>query len=341
MKTRLLLLAAALPLAGCISFGAKPPPSLLTLEEAAMPAVGKVENSANARSIVIQVPTTPAAIAVTRVPVEETPTSLAYVKNAQWAEPPARLFARLLADTVTARTNMVVLSSVQSIADPSATLAGELRRFGLDAPIPESGREGFPPQLQVGFSGIEAFAVPPKRADRQMNMRVPIVGVQGENIGMPVREQARREGARRIMDPALVRACRHAQNDRQGHWRVSSLRHHRQLGPPVLGQRPDVRPPDQTLAVRPLQDQLSVAGDVVQVALQMAAVPGPPGDLDHHLGRPAHDTLELGPARIVIPRSTDAQHRVSEPRPSHADGWTQGFLKSGGDTEVVHASTDQ
>ncbi len=133
MKTRLLLLAAALPLAGCISFGAKPPPSLLTLEEAAMPAVGKVENSANARSIVIQVPTTPAAIAVTRVPVEETPTSLAYVKNAQWAEPPARLFARLLADTVTARTNMVVLSSVQSIADPSATLAGELRRFGLDA----------------------------------------------------------------------------------------------------------------------------------------------------------------------------------------------------------------
>ena len=73
----------------------------------------------------------------------------------------------------------------------------------------------------------------------------------------------------------------------------------------------------------------------------MAAVPGPPGDLDHHLGRPAHDTLELGPARIVIPRSTDAQHRVSEPRPSHADGWTQGFLKSGGDTEVVHASTDQ
>ena len=77
MKTKLLLLAAALPLAGCISFGAKPPPSLLTLEASAVPAAGRQENSADARSIVVQVPTTPAAIAVTRVPVEATPTTLA------------------------------------------------------------------------------------------------------------------------------------------------------------------------------------------------------------------------------------------------------------------------
>lgn len=32
MKTKLLIVAAALPLAACISFGAKPPPSLLTLD---------------------------------------------------------------------------------------------------------------------------------------------------------------------------------------------------------------------------------------------------------------------------------------------------------------------
>ncbi|MCU6455676.1 ABC-type transport auxiliary lipoprotein family protein [Sphingomonas sp. A2-49] len=133
MKSKCLLIAAALPLAGCISFGAKPPPSLMTLETTAAPAVGAQQNSAAARSITIQVPSTPAAIAATRVPVQTTATTIAYVKDAQWAEPPARLFARLLADTVTARGNMVVLSTVQSIADPSATLAGELRGFGLDA----------------------------------------------------------------------------------------------------------------------------------------------------------------------------------------------------------------
>ncbi|MCP3734330.1 ABC-type transport auxiliary lipoprotein family protein [Sphingomonas sp. RP10(2022)] len=132
MKTKLLIVAAALPLAACISFGAKPPPSLLTLEATAAPAVGADQNSAKARSITIQVPSTPTAIAGARVPVQATPTTIAYVKDAQWAEPPARLFARLLSDTVSAR-GLVVLSTVQSIGDPSSTLAGELRRFGLDA----------------------------------------------------------------------------------------------------------------------------------------------------------------------------------------------------------------
>jgi len=137
MKTPLailpLLLATTLPLSGCISFGAKPPPTLLTLQATASPAVGQEQSSAHARSITIQVPTAPTAIATARVPVQSTPTTIAYVKDAQWAEPPARLFARLLSDTVTAQTNMVVLSTVQSISDPSAVLTGELRNFGLDA----------------------------------------------------------------------------------------------------------------------------------------------------------------------------------------------------------------
>jgi cholesterol transport system auxiliary component len=174
MKTKLLLLAAALPLAGCISFGAKPPPSLLTLEASAVPAAGRQENSADARSIVVQVPTTPAAIAVTRVPVEATPTTLAYVKNAQWAEPPARLFARMLADTITARTNMVVLSSVQSIADPSATLAGELRRFGLDATRREA---------VVVYDAALTPAGKDNVLKRRFEARIPISAIDAANAG--------------------------------------------------------------------------------------------------------------------------------------------------------------
>jgi cholesterol transport system auxiliary component len=129
---RTLYLAALLPLAGCISFGAKPPPSLLTLTTAAPIAVGQAQSSASARAIVVAVPTTPAALAALRVPVQTTPTEIAYVENAQWVEPPARLFARLLADTLTAG-GTVVLTGVQSVDSPAGNLRGELRAFGFDA----------------------------------------------------------------------------------------------------------------------------------------------------------------------------------------------------------------
>jgi cholesterol transport system auxiliary component len=130
---RLLPAAALVPLAGCISFGAKPPPTLLTLEAAAQPQAGQTQSSAAGRSIVVNPPSAPVAIAVTRVPVRASETELAYVKDAQWSEPPTRLFARLVADTLTARAGMVVLTPAQSFEDPSATLGGELRYFGLDA----------------------------------------------------------------------------------------------------------------------------------------------------------------------------------------------------------------
>ena len=137
MKTPLILIAM-LPLAGCISFGAKPPPTLLTLTSASSVPVGQNQDSATARSITIQVPVVPQSLATARVPVQATPTSIAYVADAQWAEPPARLFARLMSDTVAARTGLVVLSTVQSIGDPGAQLGGELRSFGLDASTREA-----------------------------------------------------------------------------------------------------------------------------------------------------------------------------------------------------------
>lgn len=128
-----LAVACAAPLAGCISFGAKPPPSLLTLTATAMPAVGQQLSSAQGRSITIEVPVAPQAVATTRVPVQVSPTTIAYIPKALWAEPPTRLFARLMSDTIAARTGRVVLSTVQAVSDPSAHLSGELRGFGLDA----------------------------------------------------------------------------------------------------------------------------------------------------------------------------------------------------------------
>ena len=50
-STLLLLAAAALPLAGCISFGAEPPPSLLTVDATAQPQPGQAQTSAAAKSM--------------------------------------------------------------------------------------------------------------------------------------------------------------------------------------------------------------------------------------------------------------------------------------------------
>lgn len=140
MRTLLLapVMLAALSLGGCISFGSNPPPSLLTLDAAATVAVGETTSSASARSITIAVPGVPQELAVTRIPVRSGDTSVAYLKDAQWVETPNRMFARVLSDTITARTGRVVLGTRASLSDPGARLGGDLRQFGVDANASEA-----------------------------------------------------------------------------------------------------------------------------------------------------------------------------------------------------------
>ncbi|MES2336811.1 MAG: ABC-type transport auxiliary lipoprotein family protein [Pseudomonadota bacterium] len=124
-------LALSTALAGCISFGAKPPPSLLTLQPGS-PIPAGTQSAAGANTITIAVPSVPAEIAALRVPVRSSATTVAYLKDAVWVEPPNRLFARLLSDTVTSRTGRVVVGN-RLMGEPGATMAGELRSFGVDA----------------------------------------------------------------------------------------------------------------------------------------------------------------------------------------------------------------
>jgi cholesterol transport system auxiliary component len=175
-----LALVATTALSGCISFGAKPPPSLLTLEATAQPQPGAAQSSARAKSIVIAVPSTPASLATARVPVQATATSIAYVKDAQWAEPPSRLFARLLADTLTASANMVVLSPAQSFSDPSAVLGGELRAFGLDAGRREAIVTYDASLTRAGSETVEK---------RRFEARVPVAAIDALSVG-PALSQA-------------------------------------------------------------------------------------------------------------------------------------------------------
>lgn len=180
MKTPLILIAL-IPLGGCISFGAKPPPTLLTLHADASVPVGQAQSSATAKSITIAVPNVPQSLATPRVPVQSTPTSIAYVKDAVWAEPPARLFARLLSDTITATDGAVVLSGAQSVSDPGARLGGDLRQFGFDAATREAVVTFDAALIRDGATTIEK---------RRFDARVPVAAIDATNAGTAISQAA-------------------------------------------------------------------------------------------------------------------------------------------------------
>ncbi len=188
MRYAVLLLAA--PLAGCISFGAAPPPTLLTIEPAETVPVGSVQRTGGAGAVTVSVPSVPQALATTRVPVQATPTTIAYVKDAQWAEPPARLFARLLGDTLTARTGRVVFTGGQSNVDPGMLLGGELRRFDLDATARAAVVTYDASLIRTDAGAVE---------QRRFEARVPVTAIDAASAG-PALGQAANQVAAQVAD---------------------------------------------------------------------------------------------------------------------------------------------
>ena len=96
-------------------------------------------------------------------------------------EPPARQFARLLSDTVTARTGRVVMSGAQSLADPGARLAGELRMFGVDA----SAREAVV-TYDAALVRDEGGAL----EKRRFEARVPVSAIETGPVGVALNQAA-------------------------------------------------------------------------------------------------------------------------------------------------------
>lgn len=130
----LIVMAAALPLGGCLSFGEKPPETLMTLTAEQALAVGTGQSVSAGQAVTVLPPSVPQALATSRVAVQAGPTSIAYLKDAQWVEEPNRLFRNLLSETIAARTGRPVLDLRQYALAPGVRLAGRLERFGLDAP---------------------------------------------------------------------------------------------------------------------------------------------------------------------------------------------------------------
>lgn len=180
MKKPILAALLALPLAACISFGAEPPPSLLTLTSASPVTAGQSQTASPDRSITITVPVVPQEIATNRVPVQASATTVAYVKDAQWVEAPARLFARLMSDTITTRTGRIVLDPGQFTLNPGVRLTGELRQFGMDA-ASSSAVVIYDAALARGDNQVEK---------RRFEARVPVGAINAASVGPALNQAA-------------------------------------------------------------------------------------------------------------------------------------------------------
>jgi cholesterol transport system auxiliary component len=112
--------------------GGKAPAMLLSLTPEA-PLPEQIVRSANAgETVTIGVPVVAKELRAVRVPVQVSPTQVAYVTDLQWVDTPDRLFQGLLAETVRRTTGRVVLDSQQATLDPGLVVSGQLQRFGYD-----------------------------------------------------------------------------------------------------------------------------------------------------------------------------------------------------------------
>lgn len=129
---------ALLPLAltACVNIGGKGklPPTLLTLTPTAIAPAGSTASATPAEALMVLEPETDQALSVLRIPVQVDAANIAYIKNAQWVERPARLFRALLAETLRAKGGRLILEDTQATVPVAGSrLAGRLIAMGYDA----------------------------------------------------------------------------------------------------------------------------------------------------------------------------------------------------------------
>lgn len=132
LRAPLMALPFAL-LGGCISFGPKPPASLLGLQPTATVAPGTTRTGSDKTAVSVSIPSVPQVLATQRLPVVSAGNTVAYLKDALWVEAPSRLFRTVLAETIEARTGRVVPDLRSPALSPDTRLGGTLDMFGLDA----------------------------------------------------------------------------------------------------------------------------------------------------------------------------------------------------------------
>ena len=125
--------SAALLLAGCISFGPKVPDQLISLSPDVSAPAGDIGSGKSGSAITVVDPEADRSLDVLRVPVQVTPATVAYLKDASWLEKPARQFRTLLAETIRAKTGALVFEGLNFETGGNRVLAGRLLTMGYDA----------------------------------------------------------------------------------------------------------------------------------------------------------------------------------------------------------------
>jgi cholesterol transport system auxiliary component len=181
---RKLLLAGSLAalLSGCsLGLSQKAPPFLLTLTADQRPEANEGSLVQDGDRMTVATPLVPQAIATTRVPVAQGQTALAYVPKAVWVEQPARLFQRLLAETIRAKSGRVVLDPRQFNMAPGAILSGQLLRFDIE--------EGRGEAVAVYDATLSGETDRPVRT-RRFEARVPVSRIDARAAGAALNRAA-------------------------------------------------------------------------------------------------------------------------------------------------------
>jgi cholesterol transport system auxiliary component len=135
---RIFALPLVMALGACVSFGGKAPPSMLVLTSDNIVSAGSARLASSAETLVIQTPSVPRKLDTNRIPVQINSSSIAYVKDAFWADKPARLMQSLLVETLSAKTGNLVLNEVDAGGKATVYLSGSLLEFGIDAATNEA-----------------------------------------------------------------------------------------------------------------------------------------------------------------------------------------------------------
>lgn len=123
----------ALAISGCVSFGKDPPDALLNLTSSSQAAAGTGSTGSADTALAILDLQAPQKLNVTRVPVVTGDSSLAYLQDAEWVEKPARLFQRVLGDTIRAKGNRLLVTGTDLEYSAASKLSGTLDAMDYDA----------------------------------------------------------------------------------------------------------------------------------------------------------------------------------------------------------------
>ena len=132
LRTGALAALASAALAGCISLGPDAPEQLFTLTPAASATAGTATQGAATDALAVMVPSASQRLNVTRVPVQVSDSSVAYLEDAFWVEKPANLFRNLLAETIRARSSRLVVGGGELEYAAATQLSGQLVDMGYD-----------------------------------------------------------------------------------------------------------------------------------------------------------------------------------------------------------------